>query len=339
MRKNRKGKFVEASSSMVSNKSIFKEIIKCFNLLGKDLQVTFRKSVPLPNGYVELDDATSVARKQLLRVYYPHFKERNNIHIGSHLSEEAWLTATNRNTEVSTKEKKHKKAKEVAQHSNKRDLTRDFILNENNLMVLRYLLDGGVKDGIQAGPRLLEMRKDKKHDFLFHGLSSNLQNDWTLTKVNFEYFARLGLSLTFTQFSEKLVHCYRDQIQVVWEVSVPRRLQTIEKLNFRSNDFSKGSFVKIQGIVHKILLLFIHIGLDQNSRIFGLLQCFNAGTKDPELGWDLISPTGQVSIFLLKPENCSRISAEHNCKTCTFIGAKINHSGNLDQFIVNPHFE
>ena len=166
-----KGKKTEVISTKISSSVACKEIILCFVFMGEDLLVTFRKEVSVPEGYQEIDETVAKARKQLLRVYYPQFKNRRNIHIGRHFRSEAELSATNVNLEVSVKEKRHKIPKDVAAHSNKVDLTRDMMVDESNRMVLRHLLDGGCFRDVRAGPKLLAMQTDDTLSFLFHGLA------------------------------------------------------------------------------------------------------------------------------------------------------------------------
>jgi len=113
-----------------------------------------------------------VTRSQLIRVYFPHFKGRPNVHIGNHFRGEAELSGTNRNTEVSSKEKKHLEPKSTARHSNKADLCRDFMEQANISMVFRHLLDGGQKMGIRAGDGLLRLKTDEKLKTLMNGLHS-----------------------------------------------------------------------------------------------------------------------------------------------------------------------
>jgi len=226
----KKTKVVEATSEALSSSSVFQEILNCFIFFGASLRVCFQKELQGADGYVELDSTVIKGRKQLVRVYFPHFINRPNIHISAHVREEAELSATNRNTEVSVKEKKHKEAKRTAMNSNKKDLTKDFMLEAGTRMVFRHILDGGSFRGVVAGPLLLEMKRDKSLVNLIQPLCS--RDRTIVTKLVSPKL--LLIEMNQDLFWKLLQECYKNQLGKNWILKKLKQVTYCRQITFVS---------------------------------------------------------------------------------------------------------
>ena len=249
------------------------------------------------------------------------------------------LTATNLNTEVSAKERKHRKAKDVARHSNKKDLTRDFLGQENSAMVLHHLLDGGIKNGISAGAKLLAMKDSPDSNFLFSTRHKS-PIPWSPNEIKRVSTRQLQIPDLKT-FQGLLEDCYRTELNSPWKFShLPGYLDVISDFNLGASLLRPSAFIKLPHSSDKfrVLHFFQHKGLDLINRNFAFLQQSKHERLDPYLGWEVISLVESFRVVHCKVDFCTPVVAEHNClKECPIKGGKLDHHG--PEFLVNPYLE
>ena len=156
-------------------------------------------------------------------------------------------------------------------------------------MVVRFLLDGGVKNGVAAGRGL-------SHQFIFDGLTSKIPTDWANPRLHL--LMSSSCLLIIASYSKTWSYAIEPNFLCSLEVVLPQHIETIGKLTFRSLELTPG---------YSQNYFNFHTGFDLMRRAFGLLETFSTAgqSKDLELGWDLIASTSHTNVsfraqYLLK---------------------------------------
>ena len=163
----------------VKDREVIEEILHCFVHMGESIKASFSPTVEAPNGYTYLNTVTRNCRAQLLMVFPLTFRNRPNIHIGLHISDQAQLTATPRNCQVGAKEMAHRRAKFTTRHSNFKNLELVMLERENELGTLKFLLLGGDLDS-RPGKDFSALKDDQRLACIF--------DDWLDRGLHFNHF-------------------------------------------------------------------------------------------------------------------------------------------------------
>ncbi|PKK59151.1 hypothetical protein RhiirC2_795243 [Rhizophagus irregularis] len=116
---------------------------KCWAIVAKCSQLTFKISLTIDNHYIELERYLKKEQEALVELF-DDFVGLPNLHASYHLSQHVRTFGTLVNTAVGTKEMVHCIFKNKVPHTNCKNIEFDLLKYYTTLQAIQHLADGGI---------------------------------------------------------------------------------------------------------------------------------------------------------------------------------------------------